>query len=170
MRHRRSLLTRGLGPVVTVVLAVTACGGGSSLTAACDDVVDDELDPGWTLHLLPSAPEPEYLTEPPTSGPHYAAEPASGVVDEPLDRPSQVTVLEVGGVLVQYRPDDLSTDDRSRLERLIEDGVVVAPAPDLDDPVVATAWTATQRCQGVAIDALSAFVMDHAGQGPATAG
>jgi hypothetical protein len=147
-----------------------ACGGEGSLAADCDDVVTEELDPTWTVHLLPGAPEPGYLTDPPTSGPHYSAEPATGVVDEPLDDASQVTVLEVGGVLVQYRPADLSDSDRGRLVRLAEDGVVIAPDPDLPDPVVATAWQTKQRCQGVALDTLTAFISDQGGQGPAAAG
>jgi hypothetical protein len=147
-----------------------ACGGEASLAADCAEVSAEELDPTWTVHLLPGAPEPEYLTDPPTSGPHYSAEPVTGVVDEPLDDPSQVTVLEVGGVLLQYRPADLSDEDRGRLLRLVRDGVVIAPDPDLGDPVVATAWTTKQRCEGVALDTLTSFITDQGGQGPAAGG
>lgn len=151
-------------------LLVAGCGGGSAIDASCGEVVTEELDPTWTVHLLPNAPDPEYLTDPPTSGPHYASEAATGVVAAPLDGAAQVTVLEVGGVLVQYRPDDLSGDDRGRIERLAEDGVVVAPAPDLPDSVVATAWVTKQSCEGVAVGELASFIAEHGGQGPAAAG
>jgi hypothetical protein len=170
--RRRPTAVRAWGPALLVVVALIlgACGGGSRLEATCTDVITEELDPGWTVHLLPNAPEPEYVTDPPTSGPHYSATPVAGIVDAPLDDPSQVAVLEVGGVLVQYRPEALSGADRGRLERLAQDGVVVAPAPDLTDPVVATAWTTKQRCDGVALDSLTTFIADHGAQGPATSG
>lgn len=150
-----------------VLLAVlSACGGGAGEDATCGPVVDEDLDPEWALHLLPSAPEPEYLTEPPTSGPHLTTEPATGVQDTPLDRPEQVSVLEVGSVLVQYRPTAVDDADRGRLERLAADDVVVAPNPDLDDPVVATAWLRKQACDGVAIEAVTAFTQEERGRGP----
>ena len=167
---RSSTLVRRAALAASAALVVVGCGRGDSVAAGCDDVTTEDLDPGWTVHLLPTAPEPDYLTEPPTSGAHYASEPASGVLEAPLDRPSQVTVLEVGGVLVQYRPDDLDESGRGRLERLAEDGVVVAPNPDLPDPVVATAWTTKQACEGVALDTLAAFIEEQGGQGPGVEG
>jgi len=170
MRPRRSSGTRFPGVVLVAGLIVTACGGQGSLSADCDDAVVEELDPTWTVHLLPGAPEPEFPTDPPTSGPHYAAEPETGVVEAPLSGTAQVTILEGGSALLQYRPDDLSDADRGRLERMAEDGVVIAPQPGLPDPVVATAWTTKQRCQGVALDTLTAFVDDYGGQGPASDG
>jgi hypothetical protein len=170
MTLRRRTISRPVLLVVGAALMIVACGGGGSLEADCGDVVTEELDPTWTVHLLPNAPEPDYLTDPPTSGAHYSAEPVSGVVDVALDRPSQVTILEVGGVLVQYRPNDVDESDRARLGRLVDDGVVIAPAPDLADPVVATAWRTKQACQGVALDTLTDFISDHGGQGPAEDG
>lgn len=149
---------------------VAGCGGASPLEASCAEVVTEELDPGWTVHLLPGAPMPEFVTDPPTSGTHYSADPVTGALDQPLDPAAQVTILEVGGVLLQYRPADVGDDELGRLERLATDDVVVAPNPDLPDPVVATAWVTKQRCQGVDLDTLSAFAEEYLGSGPEGSG
>ncbi|MEL7208172.1 MAG: DUF3105 domain-containing protein [Actinomycetota bacterium] len=153
-------------PALVVAATLVACGDGGSVSASCEEVVTEELDPGWTVHLLPSAEEPEYLTDPPTSGAHFAAEPVSGIADGPLDRPIQVTILEVGGVLFQYDPDELDDADVGRLERLADEAVVVAPGVDLPSPVVATAWVTKQTCDGVDLDTLTRFVEEQGGSGP----
>jgi hypothetical protein len=156
--------------VVIGALIAVGCGGDSALDAACDPVVQEELDPTWTVHLLPTAAEPDYLTDPPTSGPHYTAEPATGALDASLSDPEQVTTLESGVVLIQYRPGDLDDDEQARLRRLAGEAVAVAPDPDLPDAVVATAWVTKQSCSGLSVDQLTEFVEDHGGKGPAGGG
>lgn len=148
---------------VAVVVAglLAGCGGqaGGGESSACDPVRRERADPASTLHLLPGATEPEYLSDPPTSGAHRAGPLPDAVLDDPLDRPSQVGVLEQGGVLLQHR--GLDDSERAELESLAGDGVVVAPNPDLDEAVVATAWTVKLRCAGVDPDALRDFVDQH---------
>lgn len=166
-------------PIVTALLALvfmggmSGCGrggddgesagnGGAAGGGACGAVVSEPLDPGSTQHLLPGAPEPMYITDPPTSGAHRTGAPPRGVVDQPLERPVQVGVLEGGGVVVQYR----DPADAAALRGLAGEQVVVAPNPSLPAPVVATAWRQKLTCTAVDADALRAFVRDHAGRGP----
>ncbi len=132
--------------------------------AACDPVEEEPLDPNYLVHVLPGAPEPEYLTDPPTSGVHQPSPELGPVLDEPLPRPVQVGVLERGDVLVQHH--GLGGADVEALAALAGDGVVVAPSPDLDHAVVATAWVHKLACSGVDAEALSAFAADRVGQGP----
>ena len=160
-------------PIVTALLALFflgGCGGGGSDQSAassgdggaCGTVVDEPLDPGSTQHLLPGAPEPTYITDPPTSGAHRSGTPPRGVVDQPLARTVHVGVLERGGVVVQYR----DPGDAPALRALGGEQVVVAPHPTLPAPVVATAWRKKLTCTAVDVDALRSFVRDHAGDGP----
>jgi hypothetical protein len=79
----------------------------------------------------------------------------------PVDRPSQVGILENGGVLLQYK--GLSSAEQQRLERQAGGDVRVAPNPGLPAPVVATAWRHKLVCQGLDIEALKAFVRAYAG-------
>lgn len=171
--------------VVTLVLAVTAvvaaaCGngddptvtgaggpdaaGGTTTTAPTTCVAQQEpLDPGSARHLLPGAPEPSYLTDPPTSGSHSLEEFPRGVHEAPVTRPVQARMLELGYVLVQHR--DLDPDDRAAVEALVGEHTIVAPNPELGAPVVATAWTWKLTCTEVDLDALGGFIAARAGHG-----
>lgn len=148
--------------LVLLVLFVGACGGDGSGSSACGEVVEEQLDPLSTQHLLPGADEPPYATDPPTSGAHRTGALPSGVVDEPLPRPVQVGVLERGDVLIQYR----DPTDRDDLARLARRQVTVAPHPALPAAVVATAWRHKLTCTAVDIDALRGFARSYAGRGP----
>ncbi len=137
-------------------------GAGSSFLEArspCAPEVTEVLDASSSLHLLPGAPEPSYLSDPPTSGPHLSGPAPSGARRTPLDRPTQVQVLEQGGVVIQHR--DLDPASVAALEALAGEKVLVAPNPALPAPVVATAWLAKRTCQGLDVDALQRFVADH---------
>ncbi len=148
--------------VTVVALLLTGCGSDGEGT--CGPVRREALDPGFLVHVVGDA-EVEYSSDPPTCGPHQAAPPVTGVVDDPLPRPIQVGILERGDVLLQHRP-DLPEDQRRALEDLVADGVVVAPNPDLPDPVVATAWLYKRTCSAVDTGALSDFVDERLGKGP----
>ena len=130
---------------------------------ACDRVVREQLDSRSVQHVFPGTPEPSYVTDPPTSGPHQVGGHPTGVLHEPISRPVQVAMLEDGGVLVQYR--GLNDNQRSRLEELAQGMVTVAPNADLNDAVVATAWTAKQTCRSVDTEALRAFIRAFQGKG-----
>ena len=151
---------------LAVVLTACGVGGGSGngASAGCGPITRERLDPSSPVHLLPGAPEPDYLSDPPTSGPHLSGRPPSGTSAEPLDRPTQVLVLEEGGVLIQHR--GLDGADAARLAELAGTQVVVAPNPELPSPVVATAWLAKRTCDEVDVPALRQFVEERLGQGP----
>ncbi len=164
----RRLLILGL-----MAAALAACGGGGGegpepVNATCGEEQQERFDPS-TNHVLPGAGEPEYLSDPPTSGPHQPGPARRGVLDEPLPRPVQVGQLEAGAVLLQH-DDELPDDQLTELEALAGDLVIVAPNADLPAPVVATAWTFKLQCRAVDAAALTDFVADHRGQGPGSDG
>jgi len=128
-------------------------------------VVREALDPRSTQHVLPGAPPVAYAENPPTSGPHLSGGAATGVQEGPLDGPVQVAVLEKGGVMVQYRP-EVGGADRAALAALAGGPVVVAPNPDMAEPVVATAWRHRLSCRSLDVATLRAFISDRAGKGP----
>lgn len=138
-------------------------GGTAATAGACAAAVEEPLAPDSLKHVLPGAPEPSYPADPPTSGPHRTgASGVTGAQSAPLDKATQVGILEEGGVLLQYR--DLSTDEQRRLERQAGGDVRVAPNPTLPAKVVATAWRHKMVCEGLDIEALKAFVRAHAGK------
>jgi hypothetical protein len=149
----------------TAVSAVLLAGCGDSGDGACGPITREALDPEYLVHVLGADGDPEYTSEPPTSGPHLPAPPFAGVLDEPLNRPLQVGILERGDVLVQHDP-DLDDEEVARLGALGGDGVVVAPNPDLPSPVVATAWVYKRACDSVDTAALEEFIDERQGKGP----
>ena len=149
-------------------LAAAACGddAASGASGPCGPIRREALDPSFLVHVVGGVETGiEYRSDPPTSGPHQPTPPVDGVVDEPLSRPVQVGVLERGDVLVQHDP-ELARTDLELLRDLAGEGVVVAPNPDLPDPVVATAWVAKRTCTAVDPDALEDFISARKGKGP----
>ncbi|MGK2958409.1 MAG: DUF3105 domain-containing protein [Acidimicrobiales bacterium] len=142
---------------VVLVLALSSCSEKGE-DQACGAIKRERLDPSSSVHLLPNAVEPTYLSDPPTSGPHLSGAPPQGEVDEPINRPSQVAILEQGGVLIQYR----LPADKSLLAVLANGtSVVVAPNPKLSASVVATAWSVKQTCTKVDESGLRRFIKDR---------
>jgi len=174
---RRRLLRVPLVGTALATLLLGACSssGSASGTAGipasgCARTKHDPLDPRSVTHVLPGAPEPPYLTDPPTSGEHQVVVVRNlrGSRSQPLTRPVQVGLLEKGQVLIQYRPGpgDLAASFSALAGNPL---VTVAPDPGLAVPVVATAWTWRLRCGDGGprtVSALEAFVSAHAGKGP----
>lgn len=161
-----------IGPTAALVLAAAlaatavGCGGGAGSSApgsgACGPVRREALDPNSTQHVLANAPEPNYLSDPPTSGPHQPGRELSGAVDQPLTRPVQVGQLEIGKILIQYR-DELDAETIDELVGLDAE-VIVAPNADLREPIVATAWGNKLECSEVELADLRDFVDTFAGR------
>jgi hypothetical protein len=116
-------------------------------------------------HVLPGQPEPSYLSDPPTSGPHAPMTSVPPIFAEPVPKPSQVGILERGMVLVQYRP-DLRPAERQQLLDLAGGMVAVAPNPQLGQPVVASAWLYLLRCTAVDTGALRGFIDTRTSEAP----
>jgi len=165
--RRRASIGPALGPaaiVVVLLVAVPLAGcAKTGASSACGRATSEPLDPDLR-HVLPGSPEPQYPTDPPTSGPHTPGAVQGGVRTDPLNRPSQVGALEAGLVLLQYR--DLSPADVATLGGLASNQVVVAPNSSLPDRVVATAWLEKQTCRAVDVASLRGFIREHAGRGP----
>jgi hypothetical protein len=153
------------GALATTVILLVACGSGDDPEDACGPVTREALDPAYLVHVVGTDEGVEYLSDPPTSGPHQPAPAVEDVAEAPLTRPVQVGVLERGDVLLQHEP-DLDAGQRGELEALAGEGVVVASNPDLPSPVVATAWLYKQTCDEVDVVALQEFVDGRVGRGP----
>ena len=99
-------------------------------------------------HIPPSAPEPRYKTNPPTSGDHVEEQQADGAYRETPPPVSVVHSLEHGRLAIQYRPD---LPERAQLELIglydsIYGGTLLFPNPDMSYMVAATTWTNLVGC------------------------
>lgn len=83
-----------------------------------------------------------YNSMPPTSGPHFAVPPATGIYETPMSEGLQVHALEHGHVGIQYAPDmpDPVVMALRRIGARYPDDVFVAPYTPLSHSVALTAW------------------------------
>ena len=139
--------------------------------AGCELMLD--LPDEGNSHIKPSDPEPNYKTNPPTSGNHIVPplQAADGAYRDPIDPVYFVHSLEHGRVEIQYSP-KLSEDDQLMLKGVFDEspaGMLLFPNPDMPYDVAATAWTQLMGCPKYnerVIDAIRAFRDTYRGRGP----
>jgi hypothetical protein len=152
---------------ITVVAAATVlvgCGSKSNAATGCGQPFREPLNPNSLQHVIDPA-SVTFTTDPPTSGPHLFTTPPRGVVTRLLLPAEQVTILETGDVLIQYR----EAADAAAVQALTQTGVTIAPNTTLKQRVVATAWTYKLECGGLDQSSLQRFISSHKGQ-PANVG
>ena len=183
-RPRSTALRRIVAPIglAGAVLLAGGCsphGSGGADAVRCAEPFREALDPASTQHLFPETPEPRYLSDPPTSGPHRLGDRPTGVLTVPIPRPVQVAMLEVGDILIQYRPSlspaevavlaDVARAAGAPIAGSLPVEVTVAPNPDLPAgaAVVATSWGFKVVCSDIDRRAVEAFVNLRAGHSAA---
>jgi hypothetical protein len=110
----------------------------------------------------------DYAQNPPVGGEHNPAWLNCGFYEEPVRNELAVHSLEHGAVWITYSP-DVPKDEIERLRDLAqsEDYVLVSPYPDLDSPVVASAWGKQLTLESAEDPDLEQFIGTYA-QGPQT--
>ncbi|MDQ2652491.1 MAG: DUF3105 domain-containing protein [Chloroflexota bacterium] len=108
----------------------------------------------------------EYAQDPPAGGPHAPAWQKCAAYDAPIRNENAVHSQEHGAVWITYQP-DLPEAEVKALDKLAETRyVLVSPYPDLEDPIVASAWGAQLRLDAADDPRLGAFIERYAGNGP----
>jgi Protein of unknown function (DUF3105) len=144
--------------------------------ANCDLQLD--LKEEGNTHFSDPDRVPDYKTNPPTSGDHYAGnETGSGALADGayLNTPQvarSVHSLEHGRVEIQYSP-DLSEEEQLEIKGVFEEspqGVIMFPNPDMPYEVAITAWTQLAGCEAyegaATLDLLRTFRDIYRGQAP----
>jgi hypothetical protein len=116
-------------------------------------------------HIPPGSPEPNYKTNPPTSGPHVEPpyQQADGAYSEMPESIDFVHSLEHGRMEVQYSP-DLPEEDQLALKGLYDTmygAALLFPNSEMPYAVAATTWTNLMGCPkykgAITLDAIRAF-------------
>lgn len=108
-----------------------------------------------------------YPQNPPAGGPHNPVWETCKFYDKPVPNEQAVHSQEHGAVWITYKP-DLAADQVKTLKRLAHgnENLLVSPYPGLPAPVVASAWGAQVRLDGVDDPRLQQFIDSYAGNGP----
>lgn len=102
---------------------------------------------------------------PPMGGSHRPQWLNCGVYEEAVSTELAVHSMEHGALWLAYRP-DLPEDEVSTLERYGDNFTVVAPYPDLESPIVATAWGVQLQLDEASDERLEQFIARYKGRGP----
>lgn len=107
----------------------------------------------------------DYPQDPPPGGKHSDAWQNCGIYDQLIPTESVVHSLEHGAVWIAYQP-DLPADQVETLRNLVrqeqqtrgEPLLLLAPKPELEAPIVATAWQAQLQLDNAADERLPLFL------------
>ena len=112
--------------------------------------------------------------EVPAGGAHNSAWQNCGIYNEPVREENVVHSLEHGAVWIAYQPElpegqieTLRQLVRSERSRQSEPLIVLAPKPELESPIIATAWRVQLELDSATDDRLVAFLNEYQ-RGPLT--
>ncbi len=109
----------------------------------------------------------EYNSRPPTSGPHLGSILPWGVYNEPVSEGRQIHNLEDGGVGIWYDCPEGCAELVAQLEGIVgnqgEDGLIMAPYPDMESRIALTAWNRVDRLQEFDEQRITNFVKAYRG-------
>jgi len=90
-------------------------------------------------HIADGATHPEYNSNPPSSGWHYASPAHGGFYNEPLPDERVIHNLEHGDIWIAYRP-DISDVAKDALESFAGQYVVVSPRAENNGDISLVSW------------------------------
>lgn len=148
--------------VVGLVVTLVVTGGSTREQQAAGDGDGSDIE-GVEVFTDLTANHVEgtvdYEQTPPVGGDHAAAWLNCGIYDQPIPSENAVHDLEHGAVWVTYNPDEVSGADLEALRDAVPDTyITMSPWPDLEAPVVASAWGAQVALDGVDDERLQEFI------------
>lgn len=117
-------------------------------------------------HIAVGATHPEYNSNPPTSGWHYAQPATWGVHQDELPDEQLIHNLEHGGIWISYKDVDPTT--KSELERIARSNqkVILTPRSKNDAPIVLASWGRSQKLEKFDRDAIINFIKANKNKSP----
>lgn len=110
----------------------------------------------------------EYVTNPPTSGNHWAAAAKNGVYDEQLPDEQIIHNLEHGHVWISYKP-DVSEDVKTKLKEIVNEDswkVIMNPRDKNDSKIALVSWGRVLKMDEPDYDKIRDFVKTYRNRGP----
>jgi len=163
MRNRRLAIGAGVAVLLIGAILFLATRPPPAALAQIQTFPDQ-----GQAHLSPGDPDPQYNSDPPTSGPHASSAAQCGIYREAPPDVNLVHDLEHGVVVVSYDP-AVAPEVRDGIENFARDAgthVIVAPREEMETPITLTAWTHLLRLDEFDRAAIDAFYGEFAQRGP----
>ncbi|OJI09033.1 MAG: hypothetical protein COV08_02405 [Candidatus Vogelbacteria bacterium CG10_big_fil_rev_8_21_14_0_10_49_38] len=125
------------------VLVMVAVGYGLFLLVQTAGPDGEDFSIAYNIqgrdHIADGTSHPEYNSNPPSSGWHYASTARGGFYNEPLADERVIHNMEHGDVWIAYHP-DISDEAKDTLESFAGQYVVVSPRALNDGDISLVAW------------------------------
>ena len=159
--------------IIIGVAVIAAAGfGGYLLIQGSAPMGDDFSRAVPTLprgHITIGAPLPEYNSNPPTSGAHYAQTARSGFREEAVADQYILHSLEHGGIWISYRP-SVSDEIKEALKQFKGGKVIITPREANDEDIALAAWGRldTFNIEGdvLPVERIEDFIKRYTDRGP----
>ncbi|MDQ3916499.1 MAG: DUF3105 domain-containing protein [Actinomycetota bacterium] len=171
-RNLATLLIAVLIAAVVVVLVMqnrdsadVAAQGVGAQQAGCTEIEEHEEEGAEHVEV-----EPDYGTNPPTSGNHLQTPASAGFFAEPVRPGAVVHNMEHGQIVFWYDP-DAPEETLDLIEAVVEQepaATLAVPWEELESPYTfaMTAWGASQHCREVSQEVVDEFRERYQGRGP----
>lgn len=119
-------------------------------------------------HIAQGTAGSGYNSNPPTSGPHWAAAARNGVYDKQLPDEQLIHNLEHGHVWISYKP-DTADEVKNKLKEIVEKDswkVVLAPREQNDSKIALVVWGRVLKMDQPDWDKIEAFIKTYRNRGP----
>lgn len=162
-----------LGTYAIVVIVLGALGYGIFLFARDTEPKGEDMSRAVSLlqagHIPNGSPRPEYNSNPPTSGPHYAQTVRSGFRRDALPDQNVVHNLEHGDVWISYNP-RVPEAVRQSLRKFGAAKVVITPREENETDIALAAWgrldTFNLENGEVPVERIKDFIKRYVNKGP----
>lgn len=146
--------------VIAIVVAVVVTSAQPEVDRADIDVTGVETFEQLAGQHVEGAVE--YDQTPPAGGPHAAAWLNCGIYEQQVPNENAVHSLEHGAVWVTYDPEQVTGGDLDALrDAMPSTYIILSPFEGLDAPVVASAWGAQVKLDGVDDERLADFITKY---------
>jgi len=171
VNHASSLI---LG--LTLILVAAACGSTDTIPDPLSldptlfaEMESQELSAEQTRGVVSgTVSQPDFNSDPATSGPYADRWARCGVYRQAIPEIYLVHSLRRGSVVINYQP-ALELAEVADIEKLVVEigaGVLAAPKPGLDHPIVLAAWTTLLPLEEPDAPVIRAFVEQFGGSAP----
>ena len=120
------------------------------------------------MHVVRGKPHPEYNSNPPTSGPHWAGVAGPGIKDEPIPDELVLHSMEHGAAVVWYK-EGLEQNEIDKIKEAFVNSSgkkIMLPRKDLDVPVALTSWNYLLKLETVDEVAIRGFIETNNDRAP----
>lgn len=119
-------------------------------------------------HIPAGTQHKQYNSNPPTSGPHTAADADWGIYQEEISDEAAVHNLEHGGIWITYQNKD-DQELKNKLETLVgqyKTKILLSPRAKNDSPVALVAWGRLLKLQNFDEAKIQKFIKQYKNKGP----